>query len=108
MIEVRCRPTIEPDAHGGWDLVLWAGEPFDYSTPFRKMLAGIADALGKEASTCIKKQRGDLGFVLSVATRRLAVAASAGSTTCISANHGQGQWCPGKDSNLHGREATGT
>ena len=21
---------------------------------------------------------------------------------------GQGQWCPGKDSNLHGREATGT
>jgi hypothetical protein len=54
MIEVRCRPTIEPDARGGWNLVLWAGEPFDYSTPFRKMLASIADALGQEAFACIK------------------------------------------------------
>ena len=26
----------------------------------------------------------------------------------ISKEEGQGQWCPGKDSNLHGREATGT
>jgi hypothetical protein len=54
MIEVRCKPAIEPDARGGWDLLLWAGEPFDYSTPFRKMLASVADVLGQEAPTSIE------------------------------------------------------
>jgi hypothetical protein len=54
MIEVRCRPTVEPDVRGGWEFVLLAGAPGDYSTPFRKMLAGIADALGQEVPTCIK------------------------------------------------------
>jgi hypothetical protein len=54
MIEVRCRPAIEPNARGGWDLVLWAGEPFDYSTPFRKMLDGIADVLSQDAHSSIE------------------------------------------------------
>jgi hypothetical protein len=48
MIEIRCRPTVEPNARGGWEFVLLAGAPGDYSTPFRKMLAGIADALGQD------------------------------------------------------------
>jgi hypothetical protein len=53
MIEVRCRPAVEPNARGGWDLVLWAGEPFDYSTPFRQMLASIACVLSQDAPTSI-------------------------------------------------------
>jgi hypothetical protein len=39
---------------GGWDLVLWAGEPFDYSTPFREMLAGIAGILNLDAPASIE------------------------------------------------------
>jgi hypothetical protein len=54
MIEVCCRPTIEPHAQGGWELVLWTGEPFDYSTPFRKMLAGIAGVLSQDAPSSIE------------------------------------------------------
>jgi hypothetical protein len=34
--------------------VLWAGEPFDYSTPFREMLAGIAGILSQDAPTSIE------------------------------------------------------
>jgi hypothetical protein len=54
MIEVRYVPAIKPNACGGWDLVLWAGEPFDYSTSFRKMLAGIAEVLSQDAPTSIE------------------------------------------------------
>jgi hypothetical protein len=54
MIEVCCRPTIEPHAQGGWELVLWTGEPFDYSTPFGKMLAGIAGVLSQDAPSSIE------------------------------------------------------
>ena len=39
---------------GGWDLVLWAGEPFDYSTPFREMLAGIAGILNLDVPASIE------------------------------------------------------
>jgi hypothetical protein len=54
MIEIRCRSTIKLDARGRSDLVLWAGEPFDYSTPFREMLAAIAEILSQEAPTSIE------------------------------------------------------
>jgi hypothetical protein len=54
MIDVRCRPAIEPNARGGWNIVLWAGEPFDYSTSFRKMLASIAEVLSQDAPTSIE------------------------------------------------------
>lgn len=54
MIEVRCSPAIEPDPQGGWHLVLWAGAPFGYSTPFREMLANIADVLSQDAPTSIE------------------------------------------------------
>jgi len=35
MIKVRSQPVIEPDPKGGWQLVFWMGEAFDYETPFR-------------------------------------------------------------------------
>ena len=54
MIEVRCRPTLKPGACGGWEFVLLAGELFDYSTPFRKMLASIAEILSQDAPTSIE------------------------------------------------------
>src|ERR1700761_6131648 len=47
MIELRSPPTIESGHQGSWQLVLWAGTPFDYTTPFRSMLAEIARALGQ-------------------------------------------------------------
>jgi hypothetical protein len=141
MIEVCCRPTIEPHAHG-WELVLWTGEPFDYSTPFGKMLAGIAGVLSQDAPSSIELpvcedhedfvegtlQFGDetirtycehsLSYLILMSDsantpRKIAdrlatysdrVAATARRPKLrISGNHGQGQWCPGKDSNLHGR-----
>jgi len=54
MIELRCRPAIEPNARGGWDLVFLAGAPADYSTPFRKMLTSIAEVLSQDAPTSIE------------------------------------------------------
>lgn len=48
MIELRSPLQIEPSPQGGWQLVLWTGEAFDYETPFRAMLATIAEALGRE------------------------------------------------------------
>jgi hypothetical protein len=54
MIIVHQTPRVEAARRGmtgdggrpeRWELVLWAGEPFDYTTPFRRMLAEIAGAL---------------------------------------------------------------
>jgi len=54
MIIVHRTPRVEAarvgvaGASGGperWELVLWAGDPFDYTTPFRSMLAEIAGVL---------------------------------------------------------------
>src|SRR3954470_1441725 len=36
------------------DFIPWAGETFDYSTSFRKMLASIAEVLSQDAPTSIE------------------------------------------------------
>jgi len=48
MIELHSPCEIKPDPEGGWQLILWAGHAFDYSTPFRAMLGDIAEALGQD------------------------------------------------------------
>ncbi|MDH2380489.1 hypothetical protein [Bradyrhizobium sp. CER78] len=48
MIELRSPIKIEPDPRGGWQLILWAGDAFDYTTPFRALLGDIAEALGQD------------------------------------------------------------
>ncbi len=53
-IKVYSRPCIEPHRKRGWELVLWTGNAFDHSTPFRKMLTDIAAVLAKEAPTSIE------------------------------------------------------
>jgi hypothetical protein len=54
MIKVHSRPAIEPHRKSGWELVLWTGDAFDYSTPFREMLTEIATVLNREAPACIE------------------------------------------------------
>ena len=54
MIKVQSRPTIEHNAQGGWQLVFSVGETFDYSTPFRGMLANIANVLSQEVPTSME------------------------------------------------------
>jgi hypothetical protein len=51
MIRLCAPPVIEHDPHRGWQLVLWAGDAFDHSTPFRAMLADIVAVLGDAAPT---------------------------------------------------------
>lgn len=47
MIKLRSPLKIEPDPQGGWHLILRVGDAFDYTTPFRAILADIADLLGE-------------------------------------------------------------
>jgi len=54
MIKVHSRPVIEPHRKSGWELVLWTGNAFDYSTPFREMLNEIATVLNREAPASIE------------------------------------------------------
>ena len=54
MIEVYSKPIIEPHRKGGWELVLWTGNAFDPSTPFREMLSDIASVLNRDAPTTIR------------------------------------------------------
>jgi hypothetical protein len=54
MINVHAKLAIEPHCKGGWELVLWTGDAFDRSTPFREMLADIAEVLNREAPTSIR------------------------------------------------------
>jgi len=54
MIEVHCRPAIERHRKGGWELVLWTGNAFDPSTPFREMLSDISALLNREAPTSLE------------------------------------------------------
>jgi hypothetical protein len=54
MIKVHSRLVIEPHRKSGWELVLWTGDAFDYSTPFREMLTDIATVLNQEAPTSIE------------------------------------------------------
>jgi hypothetical protein len=53
-IKVHSRPVIEPHRKHGWELVLWTGNAFDRSTPFRDMLADIASVLNDEAPTSVE------------------------------------------------------
>ena len=53
-IKVHSRPCIEPHRKRGWELVLWTGNAFDHSTPFRDMLDEIAAVLAKEAPTSVE------------------------------------------------------
>ena len=54
MIELRSPPTIESGHQGSWQLVLWAGTPFDYTTPFRSILADMAVALSQLVPSSIQ------------------------------------------------------
>lgn len=54
MIKVYSRPVIEPHRKSGWELVLWTGNAFDYSTPFREMLTEIATVLNQEAPASLE------------------------------------------------------
>ena len=54
MIKVHSRPVIERHRKSGWELVLWTGDAFDYSTPFREMLSEIAKVLNQEAPASIE------------------------------------------------------
>ena len=54
MIKVHSRLAIEPHRKSGWELVLWTGNAFDYSTPFREMLTDIATVLDREAPTSVE------------------------------------------------------
>jgi hypothetical protein len=51
MIRLCAPPVIEHDPRRGWQLVLWAGNAFDHSTPFRAILADIAALLRDAAPT---------------------------------------------------------
>jgi len=39
---------IEPDPQGGWQLMFYVGDAFDYTTPFRALLSDVAEALGQD------------------------------------------------------------
>ena len=54
MIKVHSRPAIEPHRKSGWELVLWTGDAFDHSTPFRDMLTDIAEVLNRDAPTSVE------------------------------------------------------
>ena len=54
MIKVYAQPAIEPHRKSGWELVLWTGNAFDHSTPFREMLTDIATVLSKDAPTSLE------------------------------------------------------
>ena len=61
VIRVHSRPVIEPHHKHGWELVLWTGNAFDHSTPFRNMLADIAGVLNDEAPTSVELPSYDAG-----------------------------------------------
>lgn len=53
VIELKSFPSIEANLDGP-QLVLWMGEPFDFSTPFRRVLAEIMEALGPESGRSLQ------------------------------------------------------
>ncbi len=61
VIKVASRPVIEPHHKSGWELVLWTGNAFDRSTPFREMLADIASVLNDETPTSVGLPAYDAG-----------------------------------------------
>ncbi|GLK42537.1 hypothetical protein [Novosphingobium resinovorum] len=47
MIKVEAPLEITPNPQGGWTLVFWVLDNFNYKAPFRAMLVEIAEALGQ-------------------------------------------------------------
>jgi hypothetical protein len=54
MIKVRSQPVIEPDPKGGWQLIFWMGEAFDYTTAFRSALSDMTEVLSREVPSSIQ------------------------------------------------------
>jgi hypothetical protein len=54
MIKVRSQPAIEPDPRGGWQLIFWMGEAFDYTTAFRSALSNMTEVLNREVPSSTK------------------------------------------------------
>lgn len=48
MIEVRAPLELGADPQGGWQLVFYVLDAFDFATPFRAMHSDIAGALGQD------------------------------------------------------------
>src|SRR3954453_351020 len=48
MIKLLPPLRVEPDPRGGWQLLLWAGDAFDYTPPSRALLGDIVEALGQD------------------------------------------------------------
>jgi hypothetical protein len=61
MIEVRSEPIVECDSEGGWTLVLWMGQPFDYDTPFRDALREVAEVLSPETRGSVELPNYEVG-----------------------------------------------
>jgi hypothetical protein len=51
MIEVRSPLEMRADPKDGWQLTFWILDAFNYTTPFRTILADIAEALGQDPQT---------------------------------------------------------
>ena len=62
MIELRSPLEIEADSQGRLRLVLWAGNAFDYATPFRDILAAIAAALAPSKVAGLVNLAGPIDF----------------------------------------------
>jgi hypothetical protein len=61
MIDLHSPFEIEPDPHGGWQLVYWSGDTFDYTTPFRALLGDIAEALGQDRQNDLQLPQYEIG-----------------------------------------------
>lgn len=48
MIEVGSPLELKACPEGGWELLFWILDAFNFTTPFRAMLAEIADTLGQD------------------------------------------------------------
>lgn len=54
MIKLHSPLQIEVDPEGGWQLVLWVGDPFDYDISFRHILRTITEALGQDGMSSLQ------------------------------------------------------
>ncbi len=52
LIRLHSPLTVEREAHDKcWEAVFWAGDAFDFDTPFRAVLRIITEALGQDVET---------------------------------------------------------
>ncbi len=61
MIKLRSPIRIESDPRGGWQLILWAGDAFDYTTRFRALLGDITEAIGQDSQTDLELPPHEVG-----------------------------------------------